>query len=215
MATYLQLREDISDELADNGAITVDQIKKAVTRSIAHYTRKPWWFTETEITFPTVAGQEYYDTGSIPNILEIQSVVLDGLSPLREASPAEISLHQLTPTRGQPTRYSVFGGKFRLFPIPDNVYTVDILCNAQLPELSVDLDSNAWTTTAEELIRQAAKYRLAADIMQADDVATRAKSMEIQAYDELLAEQRRRRPQKHLRTDVSMISYARDVITGQ
>jgi hypothetical protein len=65
--------------------------------------------------------------------------------------------------------------------------------------LSADGDSNAWTTDAEELVRQGAKRRIALNYLNSEDIAARVSVMEREAYMEMLAENRRRWPNTFLR----------------
>jgi hypothetical protein len=216
MSTYLQLRSDIADELLDIGALSVDQIKKSVQRSIAYYSRRQWWFTEAENSFLTAPGQEYYgvsDLSIIPEIICIHSAFIVGGESLLEQTNESVSLLQVFPVSGMPCSYTLVGGRIRLYPIPETVYTVKLFYNAPLAALNADADSNAWTTIAEELIRQASKTRLAADVLHADDMAVRCRTMETMAYDELLAENRRRQPVKSLRSDMG-VSSSFNIMTG-
>jgi hypothetical protein len=219
MATYAEIQADIADELADFGAITADQIKKAIARAITAYEKKPWWFLEeATASFPTVIGQEYYGSASltiIPKIIELFSVSIVGQNVLIPATDKEIEAWQVISTSSTPTHYTVFEGQIRLYPIPDAVYTIDLSYSGPIPELASDTDVNAWTTFGESLVRQRAKTIIAMNILHADDLAARCRTGEVMAYDELLEENRRRRPVKLLRTDVPYMPSTFNVFTGQ
>ncbi len=216
MTTYGTMRAAIVDEMANDGALTDAQINKAILRSIKHYERRPWWFNQKTATFSTVAGQEYYssaDLSDIPDIVSIFTASYDG-AIIRPVTFEDLDAAQSGSISGTPTVYTLFKEQFRLFPIPDAVGTIGLAYTYKLTELSGDSDSNAWTTDAEELIRQSAKKRIALDIFQADDLAVRFSLLEREAFDELLAENRRRRPVKLLTPPPMLQVGAFDIVTG-
>lgn len=204
MTTYATMRNAIIDEMANDGALTNAQVNNAILRSIRHYERRPWWWNQKTATFSTVAAQEYYTSAAltdIPDIVDIKSatITVDGVkSVLTPVNFEDMDAQQDGNVTGDPVSYTLFKENIRLYPIPTATRTVTLAYIYRLTELSADSDSNAWMTDAEELIRQAAKKRVALDIFQADDIAARAGIMEKMAFDELEAENRRRRPQKLL-----------------
>ena len=205
MTTYATMRTRIDDELTDE-ALTDAQINKAILSSIAHYERRPFWFNQTTGTFTTVNAQEYYsssDLAAIATLVQIRSMVITISSLKSPVKPVDFNViddEQDGSMTGHPYCYAYFKQNIRLYPIPDGAYTVTLAYIQKLTALSADGDSNAWTTDAEELIRNAAKRRLALDILHADDIAARCAVLEREALDELLSETRRRRPNTQLLT---------------
>lgn len=220
MATYLEIITDIQDELLDEGSLTVAEIKKAILRSIRQYERRPWWFNQKQGSFPTIALQEYYgaaEFAAIPAIVQIESAnLISGTAsmPIIEQQATDIDQSQSGFITGMPTQYTVYGGEVRFYPIPDAAYTISLAYIGRLTELAADADSNAWTTYGEELIREAAKKRLALDVLHAEDVAARCAALEKQALDDLLAENRRREPVKVLRTQMPVMRQTFNMQTG-
>lgn len=212
MTTYAIMRARIADELANDGDITTAQINFAIGDTIKVYERKPWWFNQKTDTFPTVAAQEYYssaDLADIPNIVQIVSATLDTGSlkhPLKALDYVAIDDEQDGSVDGEPRVFAVFKENIRLYPIPKAVYTVTLSYIYRLPALSADADTNAWTDEAEELVRQGAKRRIALNYLQSEEVAARFASLEREAYSELMAENRRRWPNKQLRVP-AMLPY--------
>lgn len=204
MTTFGIMQAAIADEMANDGALTTAQIQTAIKRSIADYEGRPWWFNQKIATFSTVASQEYYgssDLSDIPNIVRIIAANVNNAgvkTPLRDAEYIDIDEEQWSGSIALPRWYSVFTNQIRLFPIPAAAYTVTLSYIYKFATLSADADTNAWMTDGEELIRQAAKKRIAVDYLSADDLATRFKAMEMEAYDSLLEEDRNRRPKKTL-----------------
>jgi len=208
MPTYGDMQARIADELANDGAITVAQIKNAIQTAIRDYQGEGFWFNEKIGTFPTVAGQEFYtsaDFADIPSIISIAAMRRLGngevIGPIEGVSNKMIEDVQDGTVTGDPRLYSRFENKIRLYPIPVGVLTVRISYIATLASLSADGDSNAWTDDCEEMIRQAAKKRICLDVLQNDEGAARCAAMEKAAYDGIRKENRLRQPQQYLRAD--------------
>lgn len=205
MTTYATMRTRIDDELTDTD-VSDAQINKAILSAIAHYERKPFWFNETTTTFPTVNAQEYYsssDNAAIDTLIHIRSMVISISGQKTPIKPVDFNViddEQDGSMIGHPYCYAYFKENIRLYPIPDGAYTITMAYIQRLTALSADGDSNAWTTDAEELIRNAAKRRIALDISHDEALAARCAVMEREAYDELMAENRRRRPNTRLLT---------------
>ena len=202
MVSYGEMQSTIADEMANDGAITTQHIKNAILRSIRDYEGDDWWFNQKVGTFNTVANQEYYsssDLSDIPNIVRIDSAMItyNGVKlPLQDAEYLSVDQEQNSTRVALPQVYTRYKNQLRLFPIPDAVYTVTLSYVYKFTELSADADTNSWLTDGEELIRQAAKKRIALDILQADDLAARFAAMEQNALASLMSENRMRRPVK-------------------
>lgn len=206
MTDLATMRNRIQDELL-NEDLSNSQITYAIKDAIKVYERRAWWFNQKTSVFYTVANQELY-TSTTPsdfeNIVQIDSMRVGestSRDPMTAVDNATMDTWQDGSVTGEPTHYSRYANKIRLFPIPSAVYTISMSHIYKLDELSDGSDSNIWTTDCEELIRQSAKRRLALDILQAEDIASRCASLEQDALGSLLAENRRRFPQKTLRTE--------------
>lgn len=221
MATYAETRARIADEMANDGDITTSQINNAILSTIADYSGEPFWFNQKSATFNTVASQENYtstDLADIPNIIKLLSMRVYNsgsyTSYINGLDNDAIEDIQDGTMRGAPQFYARFENKIRMYPIPDAVYPIRIAYITTLATLSADSDTNAWLSDGEEVIRQGAKKRLAADILGADDLANRFARMEQEAYDGLRSENRARRSQQFLRTDLPMSPRAFNINTG-
>jgi hypothetical protein len=218
MATFLDMQTRLGDDLI-NESITTDQIKNAIRAAIKQYGRKPFWFLQTEASFPTVASQEYYsasDFSDMPDIKSIHSVVLNnsGKSKLKDADYGSINALQNGMVTGSPSHYTYYKKQMRLYPIPDAAYTVTVSYSKQLAELSADADENDWTNEAEELIRQCAKGILALDTLHDTEMAARFSIRETKIYDSLLEENRRREPKKTLTTNIPVMGQSFNIASG-
>lgn len=214
------MRTRIADEMANDGDITTAQINYAIQDTIKQYERRPWWWNQKTATMSTVDGQEYYsssDLADMPDIVQIVSatVTVNNLkAPLRAVDYQTIDDEQDGSVEGEPRVFAYFKENIRLYPIPDAVYTVTLSYIYRLTALSADGDSNAWTTDAEELIRQGAKRRIALNYLQADDLAARFAVMEREAFTELQAENRRRWPNTVLRVPAMLPPQMFDINRG-
>lgn len=221
MASYLDMINRIADELANDGDITTAQIKNAILSSIADYAGEQFWFNEATATFSTVANQELYGSAAlsdIPTIIKILSMRINSTGTfttyLNGVDNDTIEDIQDGTVKGAPNFYSRFANQIRLYPIPNAVWSIKISYITTLTALSADSDSNAWTNDAEEVIRQAAKKRLAADILHSDEIAVRCQAMEDKAYDGLRMENRNRRSQQRLRTEFPLTNRTYNIYSG-
>ncbi len=208
MTTYAIMQARLADELI-NESITTTHITRAIQTAIKHYEREPFWFNNRIATFATVADQEYYtstDPEDFENIVRIDAMqVTNSASSLCKMYGVENSIiedSQDGTVTGIPKQYSRYANRIRLYPIPDNTYTVTMRYIYKLAALSADTDTNAWVDECEELIRQAAKRVLAVDVLMADDMAARFATIEKIVYDRIRKEDKERRPQQFLRTDL-------------
>lgn len=207
MTTYVIMQNRISNELRRGSTASASgiesEIQNAILTAIEHYERKRFYFNQQITTFSTVADREYYDSSDladIPNIIMIDAmkVTLDSSvdDPMAERTFRDIDASQDGTVTGDPFFYAYYAQKIRLYPKPNTVRTVTLAIHYRLDALSDGSDSNAWTTDAEELIRQRAKYILALDVEQDDGLATRSRALESEALSALQAETARRMPQR-------------------
>lgn len=204
MTTYIDMINRIADDIT-NSAVTVTQIKNAIQSSISDWENTPFFFNQKTTTFNTVSSQEYYaaaDLADIPNIVSFYSMELTINGFKRPVQPVDfnsIDDQQNGTILGPPFWYAYFAQQIRMYPIPDATYTVPLSYLTKFATLAADSDTNAWMTSGEEMIRQAAKRRIAVDILYDDAMATRCNAMEDAASDTLMAETRQKQPNKTLR----------------
>lgn len=221
MSDYVTLRTRIADELANDGAVTDAQIAYAVQDAIKMYERRMWWWNQNYTSaFTTVANQEFYtssDWAALSNTIQIDSmtVTYDSVkSPLRAVDALSIDDEQDGSVVGVPTVFAYYTQSIRFYAIPDDAYAITVSYVNKLTALSADADTNAWTTEAEELIRHAAKRKIAMNYMHAPDVADRVAPLEKEAFDALMAENRRRQPNTILRSPAMLDRKRFNIITG-
>lgn len=191
MPTFADLQNRIADELggrtdllAPSPSMTYSPIQLAIQDAVSYWENERFYFNEyrTAGAFNTVKGQEFYtvsDWADIPLIQHIDklSVLISGnryfMWPRTEQYMEDISINPSW--QGQPVDYSYYNLQLRFYPIPDNVYPVNVLGTKKFAQLIANNDTNVWTNDAEMLIRATAKQYLYRDTIL-DDV--KAKSME-------------------------------------
>lgn len=192
MTTLSIMKARIADELA-RGDLT-SQIAYAITDAIERYQSERMWFNESrDVTFSTVASQEYYTSSDhelIPNIYTIDYVVMTvggSVHSLTRSIPEQIeALSDNGAQTGEPSSYAYFQKKIRLYPVPDQVYTVRVAGHVKVAAPASDDEAdNVWMTDAERLIRARAKYNIALDVMRDQGIAQSQAAAVNEAFEQL------------------------------
>jgi hypothetical protein len=191
-ATYLQLQNQIADELGDrrdlltplsDSDLALSPIQNAIQTAIAKWEHEPFYFTElySQGAFDTIAGEEFYTTtdvpafASLPYIQQVR-VLINNNRYTVDARTWEylerISVGAFVQS-SYPFDFAYFAGTMRLYPIPNGVIPVTLMANTRLSPLTFDSDANAWTTEGYDLIRCEAKLILANEVLYDDDIARR------------------------------------------
>lgn len=185
MANFGEIKAAIADDIDDTTGEYSTQIERAVLAAIRYCERKTYYFNETrDITFPTVNGQEWYDSADNSNIPTLVRIV-DAWSedsngdrdPLLLMRPEDMELlSDNSASRGEPYAYTYFGQRIRIYPIPDaTVYTIRLQVGPyRLATLASDTDTNAWLSEAYDMVKARAKYIIAKDTMKDALIAAEA-----------------------------------------
>lgn len=174
--THIDMVNNIKTELRQAaGAVADSDIKRKIYESIDSYRNQRFLFNEKETTFPTTIGIKDYPLGTLgvpADILHIDSMtVLYGGRPIpvEPVDPEVIQRDYLLNTPSLPTHWSINHGSLLLYPIPNSVYTVDIIYisdfSAYTPT-SADNYTDAWFTTGERLIRNATKALIYGELLR-------------------------------------------------
>lgn len=175
--TFYDMMTVIADEIDDTTGEYQPQIQNSIFSAIRFCERNIYYFNETrDVTFQTAAGREWYDKSDNPNIPTLVRIVAafseDGSgqrTTLRRAMPEEIErIADGAASRGEPTMFTYFGQRIRLYPVPsDTNYSIRLqLSPYRLAEIQSSTDSNAWFTEAFDLIKARAKYQLYKDYLK-------------------------------------------------
>lgn len=199
VGTLGYLKDKIADEIA-RGDLT-SQIADKITEAIAAYQSERFFFSESrDITFSTVAGQEFYgtaDNAAIPTLQGFDYIILYIGSipwPIARRTDVEIEvLNQNGLMRGQPWNWSYYNQQIRLGPVPDTIYSMRIAAHQKVAAPATvgavaadDQTGNAWMTdNAERLIRSRAKYELYLHVIKNMGYAEAMAAAVTEAFDTL------------------------------
>jgi hypothetical protein len=167
MTTLAILKARIEDDLNRSDIDT--QIGEAITDAINFWKPTRFYFNETRSsTFATVASTSTYTTSEdadIPLFVKLDAVFLNDGTNNHELTwypPEEMEyLLDSNASSTRPYAYTYFETSFRLYPVPDAVYTVRPIGLIEKAAPASDGEaSNVWMTEAFELIRCRAKLYL-------------------------------------------------------
>jgi hypothetical protein len=178
LATFAELKAEVAADLSravdyTSNAVFTSQVHNAVLDAIDMHAVENFWFNETRgATFPTVDGTSDYTVTSVLTGTSTGGTTIDDFITIdyvqfAQSATSKYRLDLVCPTEmedllesgteGQPTCYAYYDKQFRLYPIPDGVYTVRVAGHFLMAALSADSDTNAWTTTARNLVRATAR----------------------------------------------------------
>lgn len=193
MTTLAIMKARIADELARSDLTS--QITSAITTAIEAYQTDRFFFNESRtVTFSTVSGQDFYGSaanGSIPDLLNIDWITIlisaGNLWPLEYRPPEEIDYDAgNTSSTGQPYDYTYYQQQIRLYPSPNQVWTVRVQGQVLTAIPATDDEANnPWMTYGERLIRSRAKMELAMHLLRDDTLAATMRGAETEAFKQL------------------------------
>lgn len=196
MSTVAELKARILSEL-QRPSLTA-QCAKAVTDAIEFYAMRSFWFnTVLDETITTAAGDPDYTIPPYFRAHKLAEITIGGeRTCLRYGMEWDEYRHlqgASSPPNGQPTEILYFGDLLYLYPTPADAYPLSLTYCSALPPLVNDGDSNAWTTSAEPLIRARAKWDLLHNVIRDYPEAERAEAAEGRWYGLLQARDMGRR----------------------
>jgi len=189
----------VDDMLRDD--LTANQLANAINDAIELQEGERFKFNEQRYQILTVAGQEYYDltgptlltsagtaVGTGETILELDDITTTiSNNPYRlcPRTQQHINEWQSNSYQGQPADYTLYGQQLRIWPIPDQAYTLDLMGLARLGPnpLTADADTNAWMTDGAAIIRPQAKILLYRDLLRDADGVQLATDQLVRATD--------------------------------
>lgn len=178
MTTLAVMKADIADDFA-RGDLT-DAIAAAISRAIAFYQRRRFWFNESrDLTFDTIIGQSRYsasDDTDIPLFYALDGMFITVSGQNRCLNPITVQQFELwndnSAATGEPFNYCRFDEGIGLYPIPGAVYTVRPIGHVRVAEPATDGETdNPWMTDAYELVRSYAAMDVAATKVRDYDYA--------------------------------------------
>jgi len=203
MPTLGETTRRILNETRRDEATEGSNVQDCILDAIQHYEMQRFHFNQDRSeTFSTVAAQQYYGSSalaSIPYILEFDNVAIDiASSDVRNLKKVPWETIQQWnadgASSGQPSHYAYYAQEIRLYPIPNNVWTVTISGLFQLAVPSLSTDTGAWLTRGQgyNLIKYHAKSLFCADYIDDDKGAQKAAAKAQFELDELMRSLSRR-----------------------
>lgn len=164
--TLLRMVNQIMDEL-DRPDLE-EPIRNAIRGAIGFWQRERFAFNDGVLSFVTVPGQAGYGGSYLAGqnvMLAIDSAVAidasDTTWALKNVPISDLEALGDLNQAGQPAYFAKFSEGYRLFRIPDDVYTIRFTGHVRLGAPATDADTNAWVDEAYDLIASYAKRYLA------------------------------------------------------
>lgn len=187
MGTYRDLQDRITLDYLNRTNLG-DAVKRAIKNAIKHYEVRRFWFNETSTALTTTASQSFLDMPADLFKLDMLEITYSGATTaLLEEPFSVIRAMNATSATSVPTHFATRGSHFEFALIPNAAYPITVQYMQTLTPLVGDLDTNAWTTEAENLICHAATLDILISVLHvADDTRVqRHSSMLAMAWTEL------------------------------
>lgn len=171
MATFGDIKTRIASELVRDdlaiGGENEGAVENHIRAAIRLYGKRNFWFIRTVSSSATTTASQNYITRptTIERITRVSIPAL-GWDLDREDLECIEESDEPTAQTGQPVVYAEKGATLRLWPTPNDTFTVKIVGTSLLTELAEDTDTNAWTTYAEDLLVGHAKMSLCRSILR-------------------------------------------------
>lgn len=180
MSTFGEMNRRIADELK-RGDLS-SQINLAIKSAITYYNADNQSFREHRAQLNTDPSTEYYGLPS--NFIEIDDLrisVNNSIYQLTRKSQNYINAIYSAEAidSGTPDKYSVYQEQIRLYPVPDQTYTLYLDYKRSLTDLSATSDTNDFMTKYENLIRSRAKWDIYQNVLKIYDDAQVMKQQEL------------------------------------
>tara|TARA_R110000868_G_scaffold327356_2_gene588351 strand:+ start:479 stop:1132 length:654 start_codon:yes stop_codon:yes gene_type:complete len=195
MTTYgtmqTRIASDLERTLADTSFASrtwADEIKGAINDAIKLYRSKSWWFLQEPNTVSgsktstTTASNSY--VADVTGLVQLVSLRITVSSQTFMLTPITIqemeSRHDGTTSTNAPYEYCRYGSRVRLYPTPDDTYTLTWTGTFEEGSLSADADTNDWMTHGELVVRAMAKLILLRDYIKSyDDMQAAASAVQV------------------------------------
>lgn len=188
MATLGELKARIALEV-DRDDLTAT-IASTINRAIEYYADERFWFNEDIGTVTTTVDDEYVAPPSGLRREDNVFITVGGFKyPLEKRDRSYLQYWQSTQNlKGQPVEYAYESQQWRLFPTPNQAYTITVLGIFDIAAPESDSASNAWTTYAEDLIAARTRMMIARDVTYDAEMAASGAAAEREALDRLTFE---------------------------
>jgi hypothetical protein len=167
--TFIDMVNRITSELRRSNA--GEAVKNAINDAIAEAAQERFQFNEITLSFPTVVGQQDYDSLGFYEIDDawfLQGTTRQDLEILNDEDFE--NLISGGPSSGQPQSIARYGTFIRIYPTPQAIYTIYVKGVNQLTPFPLvnDGDANSWLIPGapEMYIRALAKRNFLRDVVR-------------------------------------------------
>ena len=181
MSTYGTMQARIASELRRNKLNS--QIKDAIQSAILLAEVDRYYFNEGRAYTETEANKAYYATPDDFQAMESLTITVNQSKyPLEPRTFQYIDSIDIGVAQdGIPIWYAIYNRQFRLYPVPDAAYRLDLAFQKKLSDLTDDDDSNEWMTDGEVMVRQMAKAIVLRDVIRGPEAMAEAKTYDAAA----------------------------------
>lgn len=189
MTTRNDLVARIQSDLERTSPAFATKIVDEINSVIDFYQKERFWFSDSrDVTFSTALNTTDYDFGTEFYKIDGATIVVGGVTTyLRrdDYDRLETSIANFG-GNGQPWAYAYLNGGLRLYPAPNQPYTVRFLGHFKVPApADGDEADNPWMNEGFELMRAATKRSLAENVLEDDNLANRMARPEARALSAL------------------------------
>lgn len=180
MSTFGEMNRRIADEL--NRTDVSSQINLAIKTAIKHYNSEAVSFREHRAYVPTVADKEYYPVpDDFVELDDLRIQISNNTYVLNRRSQRYLNDIYTTGTvdSGPPESFALYQEQIRVYPVPDQSYTLFLDYKRELDELSATSDTNAYMTKYEGLIRARSKWDVCKNVLKDKEQAADHKAEEL------------------------------------
>lgn len=184
--TIEKIREDI-----DRGSAYDDRIRRAIAEAIHFYRSKRLGWNIKRAYATLTSGNEYVSLPS--DWVEADFLQLDLATRREGLDPVTYDWIEdqkgSTDARGEPYKFAIQHRTLRLYPIPDQTYTLMLSYHYELKNVSrsaSDGETNAWLDEGEELIRKHAMSDLYVLYFKDPESVSHGKMLRAECSDEIL-----------------------------
>lgn len=171
-----EIASDLERSLTDDVSASEtwdDLIGRQINNSIQLMRSKHWWFLQkpiaAAITSTTTSGDSYVDepTGLVQlnslrititgQLMELEPVDFDTMEMLHDGSQGD---------NNQPYKYTRWGKRIRLYPTPNDTFTLTWSGLFEEDTLSADDDTNDWCTDGALVLKAQTKLKIYRDVIK-------------------------------------------------
>lgn len=174
MATLEQIRNTIGEVLQDTAfmSVSVSSVTSVINDVVNYFKFRRYWFNETEADLTATVGNPVLSGMPSDFLREIEHGGLtirysNIVYPLKKISTESYDKMDNSGL-GLPRFYTYRNNRIELYPYPSDAYTVRLRYLKDYAELSLNSDSNDFTSNADRLVRYEALARIYAEYKQDD-----------------------------------------------